>query len=296
MEQLRRIPIGDIVFDEDPGKRKSKVVRQIAQDYNRLGFIQYPVVQYRTNKLIAGKRRIMAAQKAGASDILVVMRDVTDELAEEMTLVENAARDYNAKQADEDWAKVIAMRARRLKPVPTGGRPLTPEGQAIREVAEEEGVTESAVRKRKARQQKKNSGSGQGAQGDPATTPSRSMKHPDSGGFPDKTENVQEAPQDDQWDELVKEVGSTPRVGVPDPTGAGRVFEAVSAHLTLAINEAYKLADLGEVRKALSMASEALAPLMPFGECHPCKGKGCPRCEQRGWLVEEEFKKWEEEF
>lgn len=78
---------------------KEEALDELARSIRTSGIIQPLVVRQVGNRyeLIAGERRWRAAQKAGLTSVSAIIRQVPDELALEMTLVENIQReDLNA--------------------------------------------------------------------------------------------------------------------------------------------------------------------------------------------------------
>ena len=75
-------------FREEP-------LQELTRSIQASGIIQPLLVRKRgaRHELIAGERRWRAAQRAGLSRVPVVVRDVSDELALQMTLVENLQRE-----------------------------------------------------------------------------------------------------------------------------------------------------------------------------------------------------------
>src|SRR6202035_1704832 len=74
-------------------------LEELARSINASGIIQPLVVRPIAGRfqLIAGERRWRAAQRAGLTKVSAIVRHVSDELALEMTLVENIQReDLNA--------------------------------------------------------------------------------------------------------------------------------------------------------------------------------------------------------
>ena len=81
---------------------REEALDELARSIQASGIIQPIVVRRIGNRfqLIAGERRWRAAQRAGLKKVSAIPRDVSDELALEMTLVENIQReDLNAIEA-----------------------------------------------------------------------------------------------------------------------------------------------------------------------------------------------------
>jgi ParB family chromosome partitioning protein len=74
---------------------REETLEELARSIRVSGIVQ-PLIARRTDaryQLIAGERRWRAAQRAGLSRVPVVVRDVPEEMALEMTLVENLQRE-----------------------------------------------------------------------------------------------------------------------------------------------------------------------------------------------------------
>jgi ParB family chromosome partitioning protein len=83
---------------------------ELARSIQASGIIQPLVVRPIGSRfqLIAGERRWRAAQRAGLSKVSVIVREVPDELALEMTLVENIQReDLNAIEAARAFERLM---------------------------------------------------------------------------------------------------------------------------------------------------------------------------------------------
>lgn len=89
---------------------REEALEELARSIKSSGIIQPLVVRQVGNRyqLIAGERRWRAAQKAGLTKVSVIIRNVPDELALEMTLVENIQReDLNAIEAARAFERLI---------------------------------------------------------------------------------------------------------------------------------------------------------------------------------------------
>ncbi|QNI31534.1 ParB/RepB/Spo0J family partition protein [Alloacidobacterium dinghuense] len=91
------IPVGEI--DRNPYQTRSRVNEQqlteLANSISATGVVQPIVVRPLPNgrfQLIAGERRWLASQKAGKETVPAILRQVSDEQAMEMTIVENLQR------------------------------------------------------------------------------------------------------------------------------------------------------------------------------------------------------------
>jgi ParB family chromosome partitioning protein len=83
---------------------------ELARSIQASGIIQPLVVRSLGNRfqLIAGERRWRAAQRAGLDKVSAIVRQVPDELALEMTLVENIQReDLNAMEAARAFERLM---------------------------------------------------------------------------------------------------------------------------------------------------------------------------------------------
>lgn len=96
-DDLRKLPIEML----QPGKYqprkiiKSEAIEELAASIRSQGIIQPLIVRAITNgyEIIAGERRWRAAQVAGLSEVPVVIRDISDEAAIAMALIENIQRE-----------------------------------------------------------------------------------------------------------------------------------------------------------------------------------------------------------
>jgi ParB family chromosome partitioning protein len=93
----QEIPVGEI--DRNPYQTRSRVDEQqlteLANSIASTGVVQPIIVRPLPNgrfQLIAGERRWLASQKAGKDTVPAIIRQVSDEQAMEMTIVENLQR------------------------------------------------------------------------------------------------------------------------------------------------------------------------------------------------------------
>lgn len=89
---------------------REEALDELARSIQASGIIQPLVVRPVGNRyqLIAGERRWRAAQRAGFQKVSVIVRHVPDELALEMTLVENIQReDLNAMEAARAFERLM---------------------------------------------------------------------------------------------------------------------------------------------------------------------------------------------
>jgi len=89
---------------------REEALEELARSIKTSGIIQ-PIVVRPTGgrfQLIAGERRWRAAQRAGLTKVSAIVREVPDELALEMTLVENIQReDLNAIEAARAFERLM---------------------------------------------------------------------------------------------------------------------------------------------------------------------------------------------
>jgi len=95
--QPQEIPVGEI--DRNPYQTRTRVDEQqlaeLANSIAATGVVQPIIVRPLPNgrfQLIAGERRWLASQKAGKDTVPAILRQVSDEQAMEMTIVENLQR------------------------------------------------------------------------------------------------------------------------------------------------------------------------------------------------------------
>ncbi len=89
---------------------REEALEELARSIKASGIIQPLIVRSIGNRyqLIAGERRWRAAQRAGLQKISVIVRNVSDNLALEMTLVENIQReDLNAIEAARAFERLM---------------------------------------------------------------------------------------------------------------------------------------------------------------------------------------------
>ena len=89
---------------------REEALDELARSIQASGIIQPIVVRLIGNRfqLIAGERRWRAAQRAGLRRVAAIVRQVEDELALEMTLVENIQReDLNAMEAARAFERLM---------------------------------------------------------------------------------------------------------------------------------------------------------------------------------------------
>jgi ParB family chromosome partitioning protein len=92
-------------------KFREEALEELARSILTSGIIQPIVVRPVGNRfqLIAGERRWRAAQRAGLTKVSAIIRQVPDNLALEMTLVENIQReDLNAMEAARAFERLMA--------------------------------------------------------------------------------------------------------------------------------------------------------------------------------------------
>ena len=89
---------------------REETLEELARSIKASGIIQPLVVRPIGSRfqLIAGERRWRAAQRAGLTKVAVIVKQVSDELALEMTLVENIQReDLNAMEAARAFQRLM---------------------------------------------------------------------------------------------------------------------------------------------------------------------------------------------
>jgi ParB family transcriptional regulator, chromosome partitioning protein len=89
---------------------REEALDELARSIKASGIIQPLVVRLIAGRyqLIAGERRWRAAQRSGLNKVSVIVRDVPDEIALEMTLVENIQReDLNAIEAARAFERLM---------------------------------------------------------------------------------------------------------------------------------------------------------------------------------------------
>src|SRR6202007_3121677 len=89
---------------------REEALDELARSIHASGIVQPLVVRAIGNhfQLIAGERRWRAAQRAGLKKVSAIVRQVSDELALEMTLVENIQReDLNAIEAARAFERLM---------------------------------------------------------------------------------------------------------------------------------------------------------------------------------------------
>src|SRR6202521_3098147 len=89
---------------------REEALDELARSIQASGIIQPLVVRPvgKRYQLIAGERRWRASQRAGLHKVSVIIRQVPDELALEMTLVENIQReDLNAIEGARAFARLL---------------------------------------------------------------------------------------------------------------------------------------------------------------------------------------------
>ncbi len=96
--------------DQPRTRFREEALDELARSIQSSGIIQPLVVRAVGNRyeLIAGERRWRAAQRAGLTKVSAILRQVPDELALEMTLVENIQReDLNAIEAARAFERLM---------------------------------------------------------------------------------------------------------------------------------------------------------------------------------------------
>src|SRR6267142_2078224 len=96
--------------DQPRTRFREEALDELARSIQSSGIIQPIVMRQIGNRfqLIAGERRWRAAQRAGLKKVPAILRQVTDELALEMTLVENIQReDLNPMEAARAFERLM---------------------------------------------------------------------------------------------------------------------------------------------------------------------------------------------
>lgn len=110
--EIKEIPVDRVVFNPyQPRKRiGEEELRELSESIRDHGIIQ-PVIVRRLGKgyeLVAGERRVRASKMAGLSIIPAVVRDLTDEEAALLALIENLQReDLNYFEEAEGYQRLI---------------------------------------------------------------------------------------------------------------------------------------------------------------------------------------------
>lgn len=148
-----KLSIEHIVLPGDiPDRQKKAHVIQLAQSMadEEVGQMHPVFVHTETRELISGADRIAAAMLLGWTHIKAELR--AGDVVEKIRRVENAHRRHEPTVQKEDLAELVRIRAARIAAEPAPhregpGRPVTPKGQAVREVAKETGWAPETVRK-----------------------------------------------------------------------------------------------------------------------------------------------------
>jgi ParB family chromosome partitioning protein len=101
-EMIRQLPVGQI--DRNPYQTRSRLdetaLAELAESIKASGVVQPVLVRAQPDgrfQLIAGERRWLASQRAGKATVPAIVKQVSNEQAMEMTIVENLQReDLNA--------------------------------------------------------------------------------------------------------------------------------------------------------------------------------------------------------
>ena len=98
-EQVTTLPLGEIEPDPDQPRKTfaPQALDELAQSIAELGLLQPIAVRSdpagRGYRIIAGERRWRAARIAGLAEVPVIIKEVTDEQAMELALIENLQRE-----------------------------------------------------------------------------------------------------------------------------------------------------------------------------------------------------------
>lgn len=157
-----KIKLDTIILPGGFAKRKKEPhVKLLAASIERGGVINLPVVEEKTRALVAGGDRLAALMLLQVRQHEVRLVSGTPAELEEITLEENLRRrrgdDYDAmtKRLVELAEAQHEIAAKTAEIEPTVGRPITPRGEARREIAEKLGKTPNAVRKAEQRAREK---------------------------------------------------------------------------------------------------------------------------------------------
>jgi ParB family chromosome partitioning protein len=97
-EAVREIPIGDI--DANPFQTRlnidEKGISELAESIKAQGILQPIVLRYISGgrmQLVAGQRRLLASERAGRTTVPAIVRQLSDEQAIELTIIENLQRE-----------------------------------------------------------------------------------------------------------------------------------------------------------------------------------------------------------
>jgi hypothetical protein len=113
------------------------------------------ILEHRTNRLLCGRDRFAACLLAGRTEVDARFCSGSPEALAALTEVENAYRRHSIKERDDSLARLVNLeidtrgnfRQPAINSVKSVGRPTNPKTEAIREVAEVTGNSESVVRK-----------------------------------------------------------------------------------------------------------------------------------------------------
>lgn len=112
-------------------------------------FIHDPLIRESDMRIICGRDRLAAAQKAERASIEVKLCDCTDDEAAELELVENIHRRRDPQEESDMRQAYLALMEKRAAEEqatsPTAGRPTTPRGKARAELASKLGISKRAV-------------------------------------------------------------------------------------------------------------------------------------------------------
>ncbi|MBP8055147.1 MAG: ParB/RepB/Spo0J family partition protein [Chloroflexi bacterium] len=98
-DQIVKLPEGQLFFSEDVQNDRTVYdearLEELAKSIDNQGLQYPPIVRPRPNgryEVVAGHRRTLACRRLGWKEIPVIIRELTDEQAEEIMLVENTGR------------------------------------------------------------------------------------------------------------------------------------------------------------------------------------------------------------
>jgi ParB-like chromosome segregation protein Spo0J len=152
LDGVRRVPLSKIRL---PGDFKSLLsdpfVAELADSLDENGLIHYPVLERDSLEVVTGMHRIAAhaLRKRKSVEVRLWVGDARER--EMLTLAENLHR--KERDRSELRRRYVEAKAAELAEAPPSeapprrGRPVSPKGEAIRQVAAELGVSERTVRR-----------------------------------------------------------------------------------------------------------------------------------------------------
>lgn len=125
-------------------------VADLAEGLKKWGdFIHSPLIRESDKRVICGRDRLAAAQKAGLASIEVKLCEATDDEAAELELVENIHRRRDPQEESDQRQVYLALLEKRAADEqaadPKPGRPASPRGVARAELAAKAGVSARSI-------------------------------------------------------------------------------------------------------------------------------------------------------